>query len=154
MKIGNCRKILPEKIEFEYYIFNVFLIAAKCILILLCEFSTFFVQTWSDSRTSLILSWKPLKKILGKINTQRCSVTLKEYNWIFYSDKLPIFFLILNLTPRHACVWGSRSACFSGETSSRSKHVILIRKTKSNIKWASTRKFYQDICIRVNRRFH
>ena len=40
------------------------------------------------------------KKILGKINTQRCSVTLKEYNWIFYSDKLPIFFLILTADTR------------------------------------------------------
>jgi hypothetical protein len=33
LKIGNCRKIIPEKIEFEYYIFNVFLIAAKCTLL-------------------------------------------------------------------------------------------------------------------------
>jgi hypothetical protein len=33
MKINNCRYIFPEKIEFEYYIFNVFLIAAKCILL-------------------------------------------------------------------------------------------------------------------------
>jgi hypothetical protein len=33
LKISNCRKILREKIEFEYYIFNVFLIAAKYILL-------------------------------------------------------------------------------------------------------------------------
>jgi hypothetical protein len=59
LKISNYRKILQEKIEFEYYIFNVFLIAAKCILLNnSAEFSTFFVQSWSDSRTSLMLSWK------------------------------------------------------------------------------------------------
>ena len=33
LKISNYRKIFREKIEFEYYIFNVFLIAAKCILL-------------------------------------------------------------------------------------------------------------------------
>jgi hypothetical protein len=33
LKISNCRKIRPEKIEYEYYIFNVFIIAAKCILL-------------------------------------------------------------------------------------------------------------------------
>jgi hypothetical protein len=60
LKISNCPKILREKIEFEYYIFNVFLIASEIYFIKeLCEFSTFFVQTWSDSRTSLMLSWKP-----------------------------------------------------------------------------------------------
>jgi hypothetical protein len=36
LKISNCRKIFREKIEFEYYIFNVFLIAAKCILLNNC----------------------------------------------------------------------------------------------------------------------
>ena len=58
MKIGNCRKIVPEKIEFEYYIFNVFLIAAKCILLN-------FVKT--------------TKIFLGKINAQRCCVTLRRF---------------------------------------------------------------------------
>jgi hypothetical protein len=29
----NYRELFREKIEFEYYIFNVFLIAAKCILL-------------------------------------------------------------------------------------------------------------------------
>jgi hypothetical protein len=87
LKIRNYRKIFREKIEFEYYIFNVFLIAAKCILLnnsanfqhfslKLGQIVELVVETWSDSRTSLMLSWKPNKKILGKINTQRCSVTL------------------------------------------------------------------------------
>jgi hypothetical protein len=34
LKISNDRELFREKIEFEYYIFNVFLIAAKCILVL------------------------------------------------------------------------------------------------------------------------
>ena len=33
LKISNYRKIFCEKIEFEYYILNVFLIAEKCILL-------------------------------------------------------------------------------------------------------------------------
>jgi hypothetical protein len=41
LKISNYRKIFREKIEFEYYIFNVFLIAAKCILLKLNNSASF-----------------------------------------------------------------------------------------------------------------
>ena len=67
-----------EKIEFEYYIFNVFLIAAKCILLhKSASFQHFSLKLCQIvGLDSLMLSWKPLKKFLGKINTQTCSVTL------------------------------------------------------------------------------
>jgi hypothetical protein len=81
LKIGNCRKILTEKIEFEYYIFNVFLIAAKCILL---NNSASF-QHLSFKRDHIvelgkINTQKLTLKNLGKINTQRCSVTLITFS--------------------------------------------------------------------------
>jgi hypothetical protein len=75
LKITNYRKILREKIEFEYYIFNVFLIAAKCILLnnsaSFQHFSFKLGQIVEQSNAFMETN----KKILGKINTQRCSVT-------------------------------------------------------------------------------
>jgi hypothetical protein len=41
--------------------FSMFSYCSKMYFIKLCEFSTFFVETWSDSRTSLMLSWKRIK---------------------------------------------------------------------------------------------
>jgi hypothetical protein len=76
LKISNYRKILREKIEFEYYIFNVFLIAAKCIVL---NNSASF-QHFSFKLGQIVEQYNAFmetnKKILGKINIQRCSVTL------------------------------------------------------------------------------
>ena len=95
LKISNCRKMFRGKIEFEYYIFNIFLIAAKCILLnnsvassagnsvisvtsvsqssvistgSLCSnnsarFQHFSFKLCQIVMTSLVLSWKPIKKI-------------------------------------------------------------------------------------------
>ena len=80
LNISNYRKILREKIEFEYYIFNVFLIAATCILLnnsaSFQHFSFKLGQIVEQSNAFMETN----KKILGKINTQRCSVTLKKTN--------------------------------------------------------------------------
>jgi hypothetical protein len=77
LKISNCRKMFREKIEFEYYIFNVFLIAAKCIL--LNNSARFQHFSFKLCQIVGMLScfhalMETTKKILGKINTQRCSV--------------------------------------------------------------------------------
>jgi hypothetical protein len=56
------------KIEFEYYIFNVFLIAAKCILLNnSVSFQHFLFKLGQIVETSLMLSWKPIKKFQEKL---------------------------------------------------------------------------------------
>jgi hypothetical protein len=77
LKISNYRKILREKIEFVYYIFNVFLIAAKCILLNnSASFQYFSFKLGQIVELVQCFHMETNKKILGKINPQRCSVTL------------------------------------------------------------------------------
>jgi hypothetical protein len=75
LKISNCRKILWEKIEFEYYISNVFLIAAKCILLNNpASFQHFSFKFGQIEELVYNAFMETNKNILGKTNTQRCSV--------------------------------------------------------------------------------